>query len=68
MENVYTVKETSKILKTNTNYVYELIRKGLIPALKIGSLKIRQSSIEKFLEQYEGKDLSNLNSIKDLFN
>ncbi len=68
MENVYTVKETSKILKTNTNYVYELIKKGFIPALKLGSLKIRQSSIEKFLEQYEGKDLSNLNSIKDLEN
>lgn len=68
MENIYTVKEASKILKTNTNYVYELIKRGIIPALKIGSFKIRQSAIENFLEKYEGKDLTDLSNIKELRN
>lgn len=36
---LYIVAEVSKILKTNTSYVYSLIKAGLIPALKLGSLK-----------------------------
>lgn len=63
---LYTVKETAEILKTNTNYVYDLIKKGLLPALKLGSLKIRKTSLLNFLEKYDGKDLTDLNNIKDL--
>ena len=38
MEDVlYTVAEVAKLIKTNTNYVYELIKKGFLPALKLGS-------------------------------
>lgn len=65
-EILYTVKEASKLLKTNPNYVYELINKGLIPALKLGSLKIRKSSLLEFLEQNEGKDLTDLDNITNL--
>lgn len=63
---LYTVKETSKLLKTNINYVYELIRKGMLPALKLGSFKIRRSAILEFLEKYEGQDLTDLNNIIEL--
>ena len=36
MEDIlYTVSETAKLLKTNTNYVYELIKLGFLPALKL---------------------------------
>lgn len=67
MEDIlYTVSETAKLLKTNTNYVYELIRKGFLPALKLGSYKIRRTTILRFLKAYEGKDLTDLNNIKDL--
>lgn len=67
MEDVlYTVKETSKLLKTNTNYVYELIKRGMLPALKLGSFKIRRTTILNFLEQNEGKDLTNLDNISSL--
>ena len=67
MENVlYTVSEVAKILKTNVNYVYSLIKKGYLPALKLGSLKIRKVSVDEFLEKYEGKDLTNLDFIKNL--
>lgn len=60
---LYTVKETAEILKTNPNYVYDLIKRGLLPALKLGSLKIRQESLYKFLEEYESYDLTNLDQI-----
>ena len=65
-EVLYTVKETAKLLKTNTNYIYDLINKGLLPALKLGSFKIRKSSLLEFLSTYEGQDLTNLNNIKEL--
>lgn len=38
----------------------------MLPALKLGSLKIRKSSLEKFLEEYEGMDISDVNNIKPL--
>ena len=67
MEDVlYTVLEVSKLIKTNPNYVYKLIEKGFLPALKLGSYKIRRTSLIKFLEQYEGKDLTDLDRIQDL--
>jgi len=67
MEDVlYSVKETSQLLKTNTDYVYKLIRLGMLPALKLGSYKVRKISLLLFLEKYEGKDLTNPEDIQDL--
>lgn len=67
MEDVlYTVAETAKLLKTNTNYVYELIRRGFLPALKLGSFKIRKASLLEFLSKYEGQDLTDLTNVKEL--
>ncbi|WP_294363518.1 helix-turn-helix domain-containing protein [uncultured Clostridium sp.] len=69
MENMlYTVKETAKILKTNTDYVYALIKKGKLKCLKLGSYKIRKVALEEFLIQYEGYDLSNLDNVIPLEN
>ena len=47
---LYTVAETSKILKTNSSYVYNLIKLGFLPAIKLGSYKIRKSTLENFLQ------------------
>lgn len=59
MEDIlYTVKEVSEIIKSNTDYVYKLIKAGLLPVLKLGNYKIRRSTLMKFLEEYEGKDLT----------
>lgn len=63
---LYTVKEVAQIIHTNTSYVYELIKHGYLPAMKLGSLKIRAESLESFLAEYEGKDLTNPNDVKDL--
>lgn len=67
MEDIlYTVSEVAKLIKCNTNYVYGLIRKGFLPALKLGSYKVRRAALLEFLEKYEGKDLTNLNNVVDL--
>lgn len=56
---IYTVKEVSQVLKTNVDYVYKLIKAGLLPTITLGSIKVRKKSLESFIERYEGYDLSN---------
>ena len=63
MDELYTVKEVAKIMKVNVHKVYDLIRAGLLPALKLGNIKIRKESLEGFLRKYDGKDLTDLNNI-----
>lgn len=63
---IMTVAEVAAELKTNKNYVYSLIKAGLLPAIKIGSLKVRRTSLEEFIKQYEGQDLTDLDNIKAL--
>ena len=63
---LYTVAEVSKLIKTNPAYVYELIKADLLPVLKLGSYKVRRSSLLEFLKKYEGYDLTNLQEVKKL--
>lgn len=63
---IYTVKEIARILHTSPNYIYKLIDKGYLPAIKLGSIKVLKSSLDKFLEENEGNDLSDVNEIKKL--
>jgi DNA binding domain, excisionase family len=60
---LYSVKEVAKLIKTNPGFVYELIKRGFLPALKLGSLKVRRASLNEFLKTYEGFDLSNLDNV-----
>ena len=66
MDELYTVKEVSQKLKVNIHKVYELVNAGLLPALKLGSIKIRKESLEEFLMKYDGKDLTDLKNVRDL--
>lgn len=67
MEDIlYTVKETAKLLKTNPAYVYELIKAGHLPVLKLGSMKIRRAALLQFLEKFEGQDLTDPYEVKKL--
>lgn len=63
---LYTVKEVSFALGENVHIVYDLIKKGLLPAMKLGSLKVRKQTLELFLEKYDGMDLTDLNNISEL--
>lgn len=53
----------SELIHTNLAYVYSLINSGLLPALKLGSYKVRKEALTRFLEEYEGKDLTDPNKI-----
>ena len=50
----------------NRNFVYALIDKGLLKAIKLRSLKVSNAEINRFISWAEGKDLSDLDNIKDL--
>ena len=63
---IYTVKEVATLLHSSPNYIYQLIEKGFLPALKLGSVKILKSSLQKFLIDNEGFDLSDINNVKKL--
>ena len=68
MEDVlFTVKETAKLLKTDEPTVRKLVNKRLLKALKLGRLKIRKAEINRFLEWAEGRDLTDLDNIVDLY-
>lgn len=66
MDELYTAKEVSKILKVNVHKVYDLIHAGLLLALKLGSIKIRKESLKEFLKKYEGMDLTDLDNVCNL--
>lgn len=63
---LYTVKEVSQIMHTNPSYVYQLINAGLLPVLKLGSYKVRHIALMKFLDEYEGYDLSDPKKIEKI--
>ena len=63
---VYTVKEVAALLKTNVDYVHRLRKAGLLPFLKLGQYKVRKQALERFLAEYEGKDLTDPFSVKEL--
>lgn len=63
---LYTVAETAKMLHVNRNKVYELIGAGLLPALKLGSLKILDTALDEFLAKYNGYDLSDFSNVRKL--
>ncbi|MFV0343818.1 MAG: helix-turn-helix domain-containing protein [Anaerocolumna sp.] len=65
-EVLYTVPEIAKLIKSNTDYVYQLIKTGLLPVLKLGKYKVRRTALLDFLAKYEGKDLTNPQDIRDL--
>lgn len=58
-KKLYTVTQVSKLLGVGRAKVYELIRQGLLPALKLGGLKVRKETLDDFLIKAE------LESLKD---
>lgn len=63
---IYTVQEVATLLQSSPNYIYLLIEKGFLPALKLGSIKVLKSSLENFLINNEGQDLSDIDNVKKL--
>lgn len=63
---IYTVREVSQLLRTNAAFIYKLVDTGFLPALKLGSIRVRKEALDEFLQKYEGCDLSDLDHIKPL--
>ncbi|WP_051540304.1 helix-turn-helix domain-containing protein [Clostridium ihumii] len=63
---LYTVPEVALLLKVDEPKVRELIRRKLLIGLKLGRLKVTRKELLKFLDNYAGKDLSDLSNIKEL--
>jgi excisionase family DNA binding protein len=61
-----TVKEVSKVLRVNPSYVYELMNKGHLNYLVLGSKKVTDFELERFLGEAQGKDFSDLNNVTQL--
>jgi excisionase family DNA binding protein len=63
---LYTVSEVAKIMHTNKQYVYNLISSNQLPAIKLGSLKVRHETLCNFFKANEGKDLTDPFNIKPI--
>lgn len=57
-EQLLTVKDIASLLKCNIAAVHKLRQAGVIRFMKLGSYKCRVSTFLKFLEDYDGQDLS----------
>ncbi len=62
-EELLTVTQVAEILKIDRHKVYSMINEGILPAMKLGCLKIRSSKVKKFMEDYEGMDLTDYDHI-----
>ena len=49
-----TVREVAEQLKVNRNFVYSEIKRGELKALKIGSIKIKKTDLEAYIEAKRG--------------
>ena len=50
---VYTVSEVASMLKVNRNFVYDLIKRGKLKAIRIGSIKIKHEDLEAYVNDQE---------------
>lgn len=57
-DRLLTVADVAERLKTSEASVRNLCKKGILPYLVIGNQKVRESTLVKFLADYEGFDLN----------
>lgn len=48
-----TVREVAELLKVNRNYIYNLINKGELKAVRIGSIKVKKTDLEAYVKSKE---------------
>lgn len=50
-----TVREVAELLRVNRNYIYNLINKGELKAVRIGSIKVKKTDLEEYVKSKEVK-------------
>lgn len=63
---LYSIREAAELLGISPNKLYNLIHAGQIKCIKLGSMKVSKTEIDRFIEQSQGKDLSDPNNPKEL--
>lgn len=61
-----TVPEVAEILRCNQSRVHALRKAWLLEFLKLGQYKCRMATLEKFLEDYDGYDVSDPENVVKL--
>lgn len=60
------VSEVAKVLRVSKGDVYKLIKNGHIQALKLGSLKVPEEELERFIDNSLGKEFIDFDQVKEL--
>ena len=45
------VSEVAKLLKVNRNFVYKIINDGELEAVRIGSIKVREEALNRYIQK-----------------
>lgn len=64
---IFTIEEVARILKTSKQYTYMLVKGGFLVGLKLGRLKVTRSELVRFLNENQGKDFTDLDHIRNLY-
>ena len=51
MNKLMTVSEVAKLLRVNKNFVYRLINEGELEAVRIGSIKVREEALNRYVNK-----------------
>ena len=50
-EELLTVIEVARILRVSRNYAYELVRRGVLPAFRLGRhIRVRRQSVDRLVD------------------
>lgn len=66
IDRLYTTKEAAEVLQVGDRIVRKLVSSGHLRAIKLGGIKIRGSELERFMEQSEGLDYTDVTSPQPL--
>ena len=65
-DRLLTVEQVAEILQTSVDRVYGLHKAGLLKFMKLGRLKVRESTLDAFLERFDGYDVTDPENVKEL--
>jgi len=63
-EKLLFVNNVAERLNCSRSYVYELIKEGVLPAVKNGHIKVKESSIEHFIKSHTTEISEDIPAIK----
>ena len=57
-DELFSVPEIAKKMRTTNGFIYQLLDAGLLPSIRVGRYRrVRKFRFNEFLAKYEGQDL-----------